>query len=138
MIALWVKIFHIVLVSAWFAGLFYLPRIFVNLALEIEEAAINRLLIMARKLFYFMTLIAIPAISSGFWLAENVSKYQGWLRAKIAIVLLLIGYHAYCGYLLQVFKHNNNRRSDRWYRVFNELPIIGMLAAVALVVIKPF
>jgi putative membrane protein len=112
---LWVKTFHIVLIASWFAGLFYLPRIFVNLAMETEPAATARLLTMARKLFRFMTFIAVPALACGLWL---------WL--------------AYCGVLLRTFERGENRRSDKWYRMFNELPVLGMLAAVALVVIKPF
>jgi protoporphyrinogen IX oxidase len=105
MAMLWVKTFHIVLIAAWFAGLFYLPRIYVNLAMETDPAAVRRLLLMARKLFRFMTMIAVPALACGLW---------------------------------RVFERGENRRTDKWYRVFNELPVLGMLAAVALVVIKPF
>jgi putative membrane protein len=124
---LWVKTFHIVLIASWFAGLFYLPRIFVNLAMETEPAATARLLTMARKLFRFMTFIAVPALACGLWLwlAVGIGRGQGWI-------------HAYCGVLLRTFERGENRRSDKWYRMFNELPVLGMLAAVALVVIKPF
>ncbi|WP_080402675.1 MULTISPECIES: CopD family protein [Burkholderia] len=140
MAMLWVKTFHIVLIASWFAGLFYLPRIYVNLAMESDPAAIRRLLVMARKLFRFMTLIAVPALACGMWLwlAVGIGQGQGWVHAKVAVVLLLIVYHAYCGHLLKVFERGENRRSDRWYRVFNELPVLGMLVAVALAVIKPF
>jgi putative membrane protein len=137
---LWVKTFHIVLVAAWFAGLFYLPRIFVNLAMETEPAAVSRLLTMARKLFRFMTIIAVPALLCGLWLwlVVGIGKGQGWIHAKVGIVALLLAYHIWCGRLLANFERGENRRSHRWYRVFNELPVLGMLGAVALVVIKPF
>ncbi|WP_081070558.1 CopD family protein [Burkholderia stagnalis] len=140
MAMLWIKIFHIVLIASWFAGLFYLPRIYVNLAMETDPAAVRRLLVMARKLFRFMTFIAVPALACGMWLwlAVGIGQGQGWVHAKLAVVLLLIVYHAYCGHLLKVFERGENRRTDKWYRVFNELPVFGMLAAVALAVIKPF
>ncbi|WP_406867551.1 CopD family protein [Paraburkholderia fungorum] len=137
---LWVKTFHIVLIASWFAGLFYLPRIFVNLAMETEPAATARLLTMARKLFRFMTFIAVPALACGLWLwlAVGIGRGQGWIHAKVGVVVLLIIYHAYCGLLLRTFERGENKRTDKWYRMFNELPVLGMLAAVALVVIKPF
>jgi protoporphyrinogen IX oxidase len=137
---LWIKTFHIVLVAAWFAGLFYLPRIFVNLAMETEPAAVKRLLTMARKLFRFMTFIAVPALLCGLWLwlVIGIGRGQGWIHAKVSVVALLLVYHIYCGRLLVIFERGENRRSHRWYRFFNELPVLGMLAAVALVVIKPF
>lgn len=137
---LWIKTFHIVLVAAWFAGLFYLPRIYVNLAMETEPAAYRRLLVMARKLYRFMTFIAVPALACGLWLwlVVGIGSGQGWIHAKVGVVVLLVLYHVYCRYLLGVFERGENRRSHRWYRFFNELPVLGMLAAVALVVIKPF
>ena len=137
---LWIKTFHIVLVASWFAGLFYLPRIFVNLAMETEPAAQRRLLTMARKLFRFMTFIAVPALACGLWLwlVVGIGRGQGWIHAKVGVVVLLVLYHAYCGRLLHVFERGENHRSHRWYRFFNELPVLGLVAAVALVVIKPF
>jgi protoporphyrinogen IX oxidase len=137
---LWIKTFHIVLIASWFAGLFYLPRIFVNLAMETEPAAVRRLLVMARKLYRFMTLIAVPAIAYGLWLwlAIGIGRGQGWMHAKLGVVVLLVIYHGYCGHLLTTFERGQNKRSDKWYRFFNELPVLGMLAAVALVVLKPF
>jgi putative membrane protein len=137
---LWVKSLHIVLVASWFAGLFYLPRIYVNLAMESDPAAIQRLLLMARKLFRFMTLIAVPALACGLWLwlVVGIGRDQGWLHAKLGIVVLLILYHAYCGTLLKTFEAGRNTRSHKWYRWFNELPVLGMLGAVVLVVVKPF
>ncbi|CBW73920.1 CopD family protein [Mycetohabitans rhizoxinica] len=137
---LWIKTFHIVLIASWFAGLFYLPRIFVNLAMETEPAVSRRLLVMARKLYRFMSLIAVPALACGLWLwlMVGIGRGQGWMHAKLAIVMLLIVYHAMCGRLLATFEREANRRSDRWYRMFNELPVLGLLGAVALVVFKPF
>ncbi|KNH09032.1 Protoporphyrinogen IX oxidase [Candidatus Burkholderia brachyanthoides] len=137
---LWIKSLHIVLVTSWFTGLFYLPRIFVNLAMETDPAATARLLIMARKLFRFMTFIAVPALACGLWLwlVVEIGAGQGWLHAKLAIVVLLIAYNAYCGVLLRTFERGENKRSHKWYRMFNELPVLGLLGAVLLVVIKPF
>ncbi|QIE22516.1 hypothetical protein SBC1_05560 [Caballeronia sp. SBC1] len=137
---LWIKSLHIVLVASWFAGLFYLPRIFVNLAMETEPAATARLLVMARKLFRFMTFIAVPALACGLWLflVVGIGQGQGWMHAKLGIVVLIIIYHAYCGVLLRTFARGENKRSDKWYRMFNELPVLGLLGATLLVVIKPF
>jgi protoporphyrinogen IX oxidase len=137
---LWIKSVHIVLIASWFAGLFYLPRIYVNLAMESEPAAYDRLLTMARKLFRFMTMIAVPALACGLWLwlVYGIGEGQGWLHAKLGVVVLLIVYHAYCGRLLSVFEQRRNTRSHVWYRWFNELPVLGMLAAVVLAVVKPF
>jgi putative membrane protein len=137
---LWIKALHIVLVASWFAGLFYLPRIFVNLAMETDPAAISRLLLMARKLFRFMTVIAVPALLCGLWLllVAGIGMGQGWMHAKLGIVVLIILYHAYCGRLLRTFQRGENTRSDRWYRFFNELPVLGLLGATLLVVVKPF
>lgn len=139
---LWVKAFHIVFVASWFAGLFYLPRIFVNLAMETERAAITRLLIMARKLFRFTTMLAIVAILLGLWLLFGyrigLTQPNGWMHAKLALVLVTIGYHHGCGVLLRKFEAGANRRSHTFYRWFNELPVLLLLAITILVVVKPF
>lgn len=135
---LWIKAFHIVFVTAWFAGLFYLPRILVNLAMEQDGAARARLLAMARKLYRFMTLLALPALAFGLWLWLGYGFSGGWLHAKLALVVLLAGYHHGCGRLLRKFEENRNTRSHVWYRWFNEIPVILLLAIVILVVIKPF
>lgn len=134
----WIKAFHIVFVTSWFAGLFYLPRILVNLAMEQDGAARTRLLTMARKLYRFMTLLALPALASGLWLWLGYGFSGGWLHAKLALVVLLIGYHHGCGRLLRKFEENRNTRSHVWYRWFNEIPVLLLLAIVILVVIKPF
>jgi len=139
---LWIKSLHLLFVIAWFAGLFYLPRIFVNLALEENEIARARLLLMARKLYRFMTLLAIPALAFGLWLWGIYAKLGmisgGWLHAKLALVILLIGYHHACGRLLRKFELGRNSRSHVWYRWFNEVPVLILLATVILVVVKPF
>ena len=134
---LWIKALHIVFIASWFAGLFYLPRIFVNLAMETDVNATTRLLLMARKLYRFTTILAIPAIVTGLWL-WSYGFTGAWLHAKLTLVLLVIGYHHACGSLLKKFENGANRRSHKWYRWFNEVPVILMLAIVILVVVKPF
>jgi protoporphyrinogen IX oxidase len=139
---LWVKAFHIVFVASWFAGLFYLPRIFVNLAMVQPQsiAERERLLLMARKLFRFTTLIAALALVLGgwLWLGYGIGRGAGWMHAKLLVVGLSIGYHHGCGVLLRRFVAGGNRRSHRWYRWFNEVPVLLLTAAVVLVVVKPF
>jgi putative membrane protein len=139
---LWIKAFHIVFVASWFAGLFYLPRIFVNLAMvpEGSEAERARLLLMSRKLLRFMTVIAIPAVALGLWLwlGFGIGRHGGWLHAKLAFVLLAIGYHAWCGRILRGFERGGDHRSHVWFRWFNELPLLIFVAAVVLAVVKPF
>jgi len=140
---LWVKAFHIVFVASWFAGLFYLPRIFVNLAMENDATARQRLLLMARKLYRFMTLLAAPALGFGLWLwlvGYGVGQGPGsrWIYLKALLVLLLIGYNHACGSLLKKFEMGTNRRSHVFYRWFNEVPVLILVAVVILVVVKPF
>ena len=137
---LWIKALHIVFVASWFAGLFYLPRIFVNLAMETNPAVNERLLIMARKLYRFMTLLMIPALVLGLWLwlMYGIGQQSIWLYLKLVLVILLIGYHHICKSLLKKFENGENTHSHIWYRWFNEAPVLGMLAVVILVVVKPF
>lgn len=139
---LWVKSLHIVFVTSWFAGLFYLPRIFVNLALVPADSGAERerLLLMARKLLRFTTLLALPAVGFGLWLwlGYGVGRGSGWLHAKIGVVLLVLGYHHSLGVLLRRFVARENRRGHVFYRWYNELPVIFLLAVVLLVVLKPF
>jgi putative membrane protein len=135
---LWIKAFHIVFVASWFAGLFYLPRIFVNLALETETVATARLLLMARKLYRFTTMLAIPAVLLGVWLWLGYGFKGGWLHAKLTLVILAIGYHHACGSLLKKFENGVNKRSHKWFRWFNEVPVLLLVAIVILVVVKPF
>lgn len=133
-----VKALHIVFVTSWFAGLFYLPRIFVNLAMEEGPAARERLLLMAGKLYRFMTLLMVPALLFGLWLWLGYGISGGWMHAKLGVVVLLLGYHHACGRLLRRFRAGENRFSHVWYRWFNEAPVLLLLAAVLLVVLKPF
>ncbi|HEU5436596.1 MAG TPA: CopD family protein [Telluria sp.] len=135
---LWIKAFHIVFIASWFAGLFYLPRIFVNLAQETNTAATERLLLMARRLLRFTTMLAVPAVLLGVWLWLGYGFKGGWLHAKLALVLLAIGYHHACGSLLKKFEKGVNQRSHKWYRWFNEVPVLLLTAIVVLVVVKPF
>ena len=137
---LWIKALHIVFVASWFAGLFYLPRIFVNLAMETNPVVNERLLIMARKLYRFMTLLMIPALALGLWLwlQYGIGEQSIWMYLKLILVVLLIGYHHICKSLLKKFENGENTHSHIWYRWFNEAPVLGMLAVVILVVVKPF
>jgi len=137
---LWIKALHIVFVASWFAGLFYLPRIFVNLAMETNPAVNERLLLMARKLYRFMTILMIPALVLGLWLwlLYGIGQQSIWLYLKLVLVVLLIGYHHVCKSLLKKFENGENTHSHIWYRWFNEAPVLGMLAVVILVVVKPF
>ena len=135
---LWIKAFHIVFIASWFAGLFYLPRIFVNLAQETNPAATARLLGMGRRLLRFTTMLAVPAVLLGVWLWLGYGFKGGWLHAKLMLVLLVIGYHHACGSLLKKFEKGVNQRSHKWYRWFNEVPVLLLVAIVILVVVKPF
>jgi putative membrane protein len=140
---LWIKTLHIVLVTSWFAGLFYLPRIFVNLAMVEPEsmAERQRLLLMARKLLRFMNILMVPALALGLvlWLYYGIGLGPGnpWMHAKLALVLLALAYHHACVRILRQLENNTVRRSHLWYRGFNEWPVLIMLMTVALVVIKP-
>ncbi|MBC7499427.1 MAG: CopD family protein [Herminiimonas sp.] len=139
---LWIKALHIVFVVSWFSGLFYLPRIFVNLALEKDVASTSRLLLMGRKLYRFMGLLALPALGLGIWLYLGYGigrgPGNGWMHAKLALVVLAIGYHHACGSLLKKFENGRNVRSHTFYRWFNEVPVLLLLAIVILVIVKPF
>lgn len=141
---LWIKSLHIVFVASWFAGLFYLPRIFVNLAMVPagSDAERARLLLMARKLFRFSTVIAIPALGFGTWLWVGYGigwgPGNGWMHAKLAVVTLVVAYHHSCGVLLRKLANNASTHSHVWFRWYNEAPVLMLLAAVLLVVLKPF
>lgn len=141
---LWIKALHILFIASWFAGLFYLPRIYVNLAMVPAESVAERarLLLMARKLYRFMTILAIPALVLGLvlWLHYGIGRGpgQGWMHAKLLVVVGLLGYHHACGRILRKFEAGSMRRSHIWFRWFNEAPVLMMLAAVILVVVKPF
>ncbi|PCJ84494.1 MAG: TIGR00701 family protein [Thiotrichaceae bacterium] len=138
---LWVKAFHIIFMVTWFAGLFYLPRLFVYHAEAKDDASNQRFKIMERKLYYgIATPGAIITIALGFWLilffgSEIMNTF--WLQAKLALVALLIIYHIYCGKLLNDFKHDRNQHSHVWYRWFNELPVLILIAIILLVELQP-
>lgn len=136
---LWLKSFHIVFMVTWFAGLFYLPRLFVYHAMTGDETGIERFKVMERKLYYgIMTPGAVLTIASGalLWLYYGIGG--GWLHAKLLLVALLIGYHLWCGKLLGAFRDGRNARSHVWYRWFNEVPVLFLIAIVVLVTVKPF
>ena len=137
---LWIKAFHIVFVTSWFAGLFYLPRIFVNLAMVPADSHAERarLLLMARKLYRFITPLGVLAIGLGLWLWFGYGFTGGWLHAKTALVTGLVGYHLWCGRLLAEFAAGSSRKSHVWFRFFNEVPVLALVAVCILVVVKPF
>lgn len=139
---LWVKAFHIVFIAAWFAGLFYLPRLYVNLAQQSDPAVQACLLGMARRLYRFTTLLALPAVLLGLWLFAGygigMGPGNGWMHAKLFLVLLVIGYHHGCGVMLRKFEQGRNTRSHKFYRVFNEVSVLLLALIVVLVVVKPF
>jgi len=140
----WVKSFHIVFVASWFAGLFYLPRIFVNLAMVPAGSAAerDRLLLMAGKLLRFTTLLAVPALAFGLWLwlgfGVGRGPGNGWMHAKLGVVVLVIAYHHSCALLLQRLRTGASTWTHQRFRWFNEIPVVLLLAGVVLVVVKPF
>ena len=134
-----VKSLHIVFVVTWFAGLFYLPRLFVYHAMAKDEISLERFKVMERKLYYgIMTPGAALSVIFGLWLWLGWGITGGWLHAKLALVVLLLGYHVWCGRLMKDFRYNRNARSHVWFRWFNEAPTVLLLAIVLLVVVKPF
>ena len=136
---LWVKAFHIVFMVTWFAGLFYLPRLFVYHAMADDAVSIERFKVMERKLFYgIMTPGAVLTLGLGLWLWLGFGIGGAWMHAKAALVVLLIAYHLFCAKLLADFKHDRNRRNHVFYRWFNEFPVVILIAIVLLVVLKPF
>jgi protoporphyrinogen IX oxidase len=138
---LWLKTFHIVFVVSLFGVLFYVPRIFVNLAQveDTQSAEYQRLLGMAERLYRFGHILAIPALGFGvsLWALYGIGSGQAWFYAKMVVVILIFGYHHACGLLLRKFKNRENQRSGKWFRWFNEVPVLLLLIAVALAVVKP-
>lgn len=137
----WFKLLHVFFIIAWFAGLFYLPRIYVNLA-QVEagnRGEYQRLLGMAERLFRFMTPLGIGAVLFGFAIPFVTGWWgSGWVHTKVTLSVILLGYHFYCYRLLVDFKENRNHYSHKWYRVFNEIPVVVMVLALYLVIFKPF
>ena len=136
---LWVKALHIIFMVTWFAGLFYLPRLFVYHAQSEDRVSIERFKVMERKLYYgIMAPGAILTIVLGLWLWLGYGFSGGWLHAKLALVAVLVAYHLWCGKLLVDFKRDRNAKSHVWFRWFNEFPVLILFAVVILVVVKPF
>jgi putative membrane protein len=141
---LWLKSFHIVFVVAWFAGLFYLPRLFIYHLEASEPREHERFVTMERRLLAITHIGAAGALAFGIatlaWWMTNAPGYfkQGWLHAKLALVVALIGYHLYCMKIARDFAARRNTRSSRWLRIFNELPALALIGIVLLVVVKPF
>ncbi len=139
---LWVKALHIIAMVCWFAGIFYLPRLFVYHAACDDGPGRERFKVMERKLYRGITTPSMVAtVFFGLWLiGYNVQGYmsQGWLHAKLLLVVLLIGYHFYCGHLVKIFRDDRNTRSHVFYRWFNEMPVLVLVAVVILAVVKPF
>lgn len=138
---LWLKALHLFFMVSWFAGIFYLPRLFVHHALSEDDATCERLSIMEKKLFNFITPLAFLTLIFGLWLIWLNPEYylkSGWFHAKLLLVVLLFVYHFYCGHLVNVFRNKQNQRSHVFYRIFNELPVLVLLAIIILAVVKPF
>lgn len=140
MLYLWLKLLHIFFVIAWFAGLFYLPRLYVNMAMVPSGSVeYQRLLLMAQKLFKFMTPLGILALIFGFVIPFVLHWWgAGWVHTKVTLGVVLLAYHGFCYKLLQDFQDGRNRYSHRWYRFFNEIPVFVMAIALYLVIFKPF
>jgi putative membrane protein len=137
---LWLKAFHIVFVVMWFAGLFYLPRLFVYHAVSRDAPSLERFCVMESRLFVMMTIGAVLAAIFGLTMIVRAPALLnfGWIHAKLVLVLALIGYHLWCYRLMLDFRSNNNRHSQRWLRWFNEAPTLLLIAIVVLAVVKPF
>jgi putative membrane protein len=147
---LWLKAFHVIGVVSWFAALLYLPRLFVyhsqiqgpqHQGAPVDDDAGNaRFKVMERKLFMIMTIGALVAVTFGVAMLAQAPDYllMRWLQVKLALVLVLVGYHGGCFALLQDFAADRNSHSERWYRLFNELPAVLLIAIVILVIVKPF
>ena len=136
---LWIKALHISFMVTWFGGLFYLPRLFVYHAMADDKAGIEHFKIMERKLYFgIMTPGAVLTIIFGLWLWLGYGISGGWMHVKLLLVLILIGYHFYCGKLVNDFKHDRNRHGHVFYRWFNEFPVLILFAVIILVVVKPF
>ncbi len=139
---LWIKALHLVFMVAWFAGLFYLPRLFVNLAMAETDAEKARLTMMATKLYRFIMPWMLLTIAFGAWLMVDYAwaayAQMLWLHLKLALVAVLVAYHFYCGKLVRDFAQNRNRRTHVWYRWFNEFPVLILFAVVILAIVKPF
>ena len=136
---LWLKAFHVIAVITWFAGLFYLPRLYVYHADARDSISIERFKIMERRLFALMTIGGVAGVALGAAMLVAAPPYlaMSWLRIKLVLVLLVVAYHGYCYKLMRDFARDANAHSARWYRAFNEVPSLLLIAIVLLAVIKP-
>lgn len=136
---LWLKALHLVFVVTWFAGLFYLPRLFVYHAVTTDAAGLARFIVMERRLYFIMSLGALLAVLFGIAMVVASPAYlgMGWLRVKLLLVAVLVGYHGWCYRLMLALRAGRAAHSQRWYRLFNEVPAILLLAIVILAVVKP-
>jgi len=137
---LWLKAFHVVFVVTWFAGLFYLPRLFIYHVTATDEIGLQRFVVMERRLFGIMTIGAVLAVVFALSMILAAPGYLafGWLRVKLVLVALLIGYHIWCYRLMLALRAGRNSRSERWLRLFNEVPALLLIAIVVLAVVKPW
>lgn len=137
---LWLKAFHVIFVVTWFAGLFYLPRLFVYHTVVTDPVSLERFIVMERRLFSIMTLGAILAavFSISMIVARPGYLSLGWLHAKLTLVAALIAYHIWCYFLMAALREGRNRHSQRWFRIFNEAPALLLIGIVILAVVKPF
>ncbi|MEJ2059137.1 MAG: protoporphyrinogen oxidase HemJ [Gammaproteobacteria bacterium] len=137
---LWIKALHVIFMVTWFAGLFYLPRLYVYHAQEMTPETGTLFKVMERRLFFIMTLGGSLTVLFGLWMLIWQWGYYGhqvWMHVKLTLVVLLIGYHAWCWKLMRDFRADRNRHSHRWYRWFNEFPSILLILIVILVIVKP-
>ena len=137
----WIKVFHLMMMTSWFAGLFYLPRLFVNHAMSDNQAVHQQLVLMERKLYRFVTPMMILTIISGLvltYLQWDYLQAELWYFLKVITVVLLVIYHFYCGHLVKVFADKTNVRSHVFYRFFNEIPVFGLVAALIFIFVRPF
>lgn len=139
---LWIKAFHVIFMVAWFAGLFYLPRLFVNHAMTEHQATREQFKIMERKLYRFIMPWMLLTTGLGLWMLWDYAwaayGHMLWLHIKLTLIVLLIGYHFYCGKLVKDFAEDRNQRSHVWYRWFNEFPVLLLFAIIILVIVKPW
>jgi putative membrane protein len=139
---LWYKALHLIFMVAWFAGIFYLPRLFVYHAQTKSAEVSAQLKVMERRLLLFVTPFAVLTLVFGVLLIFSYGaawwQASGWMQVKLVLVILLYGYHGYCFKLLADFKHDRNRRSHMFYRIFNEVPVLALFAIIILAILKPF
>lgn len=139
---MWLKAWHLIAMVTWFAGLFYLPRLFVYHAMSDDQPSIDRFKIMERKLYYGITTPGgVLTLVFGIWMLIDYGWVAFgdmlWLQVKLALIALLVVYHLYCGKLVADFQHDRNRRSHVWFRWFNELPVLALIAIILLAVLRP-